>query len=195
VIESMATRMAKIAQDGRMNEQERQAAKASLRQIAATSSSPVERSRAEEALAMIEPREIATTTAAISEDSAHIEAEAFLRLHPVIDSEAIRFLNWIGRASFLGIKDEEIALYLQRFSTDDLDDASRNDVAKRFRALRNTATNVLVWLQMMDTGDSEPTEDQSKIFALLGLDPHKKFGPRLAEAKKEYARVAAGKAE
>lgn len=189
MIESMATRLVQIARDHRMPWLEREAARESLRNIARSDSSAVERSRAEAALAELglpSTDDLTKTTepAAPSErDEAADRAEEFLRSVP-LDAVARRCLEFSGKPTFLQARHDVICQFGETEDPRPSDEAIR-----RLHDLTTAASAVNVY--SVEPG-AQP--DMHRLFVLLGLlDPTKDRAMALEAAQADYMKLATTK--
>jgi hypothetical protein len=176
---SQIQRIKTIADDPLSTQRDRAAAIEILNDFTATGS-VTSRKRAAEALGeVLEPGEAAPIT---SEPVNPLEE--FLLACP-LDPLSVRFLRHSGRATFLAVTARDLAEFMQREWSVEPDDNIHRAKDKRLRAVWDAATEVRArFATVYESIDP-------RIAELLGLDVTCDPQSGLAEAKKNYAAVAA----
>jgi hypothetical protein len=177
VIESKAIRLAQVARDTRLTDAEREAAKESLRQIAAGDISAIERARAEATLAELGIAEAAPSETASQSGlgEAGRKTEAYLRTVP-LDALASRFLAFAGHTTFHSVLPQ------------DIDGFARQEKPSREETEGLQALSAGAWQVHASYVDPETEANLYQIISILGG-----AGVSLDDAKARYQAIAAGR--
>ena len=167
-----------------MKDQEREAARESLKQIAESDGSATERGRAETALIELGVQLVNGSELSAPSNPADSMAEAFL-LQQQVDPLSGRFLRQTGRATFLNVRDTDIAVWMQSEWSRETDEKVHDEKYKRLRTMRDAASEVQM-RYTMTVQDINPL-----VCELLGVDTSGGPDHQLDEGKKKYAKVAA----